>query len=166
MQKREALDIEKYVFIKKHAYITAKFLNELTMKQFAYFLKTAIPYEPESLEYEIFVSTLLLPDDLGFIDNYNRNKDMNALSKKYNLPIGFLLNKIIELSEYHFLDLVSNEIIDKQQANQNINLLSVLDNIDCSLLAFFPEQPYIEKKRKENEQIRKQIIEGTNGFKL
>lgn len=166
MQSREGLEQDKYVFVKNHAYITARFLNELTMKQFSIFLKTAIPYEKESLEYEIFVTTLLLPNDLEFIDSYIANKDMNALSKKYNLPIGFLLNKVIELGEYHFLDLIENGKIDKGLASQNINLLKILDTIDCSLLTFFPNQPYIERKKWENEQLRQQILKDTYNFKL
>ena len=156
--RKELLSQSQYLFVKKHAYKTAKFLKNLQMRDFANFIKDGIPYDIQSLEYDVFICTLLLPKDISLIEDYIKDKNMNALSKKYGVPMALIAHKIGELEQNNFLQLFNQGFISEDEANQNIDLLEILSPTDRALTTFFPDQPYIDYKEKEQRKLKEEIL--------
>lgn len=146
---------EAYVFAKTFAYNCIKFFNNLSMKQKLEFIESCIPFSKNSDFFRIFISTLLLPNDIEFINTYNREKSINYLSKKYNVPSIVIVIKMAELEKYNLLGLLNFGIIDKNLACQNNNEI----NNDELLLAVFPNQPLIEVERIQDEYNKQQIFQ-------
>ena len=151
-------DIEKYKFVKTHAYKCAKFFDELTMQQKLEFIETCVPYEYGSTYYKIFIHTLLIPNDMYFVSQLITTKDYNKISKYYGLPLGIIIAKVFEIKQYGLDDLLLNQEIDRELASQNIKGLNKVDDLDDILLAVFPDQDYIYKKNNEEQIIKQQII--------
>jgi hypothetical protein len=132
----EQISIEEYVKVKKYAY---KFISYLTEKNkicgtgikaqdIEEFIKGVCPYEIGSLEYQIFISTVYIPNDLNFIQECYKSKCSNAsmILEELGLPkymLGIVMSKILELKIYGLDKLIQQDIISPIEASLSESIL-------------------------------------------
>lgn len=94
--------INRYCFIKNAAYNSVEYFKTLSDEQQIEFIKN---YPIEESEKSLFVTTLLLPNDIELLSTLNEKGLISfiELADKFKIPFKFLAYKV---SEYDNIDLM------------------------------------------------------------
>ena len=110
---------KQYLELKNKAYDIVPYFNSLSMKDKYEFIENITDYLKGSEEYAIFLNTLLIPNDVKFIEDYKSIKNANALARIYRIPPKFILRKIWEINKYKLSFLINEGLIDYNLASQD-----------------------------------------------
>ena len=154
---QKIMTIDEYIAIKNWAYNNVEYFRNLSLKEKYNFIKS-LPFNNKEI-LNIFLSTLILPNDLELVTLFSNNKNLNEIAHKFNVPFTLIIRKKLELSEMDIISYIESGKISHQSALQQPINLNDEDDIDDLLLAVFPDQPYITYTKKQNELVKQKILE-------
>lgn len=155
---KSVLPYTKYIDIKTEAYKIVPYFNSLSMEGKYEFIENCIKYQVGSIEYKIFLNTLLIPNDIKFMDDYKNIKNINSLSSFYRVPPSFIIRKICEISEYKLDFLIKEGFIGHDLASQNYDWTQIKkDDLDEFVKIVSYHQPIIIAEYIDEIQYRGKI---------
>ena len=153
---QKIMTIDEYISIKNWAYNSVEYFRNLSLKEKYNFIKSLPINNKEVLN--IFLSTLILPNDLELMTLFSNNKNLNEIAHKFNVPFTLIIRKKLELREMNIVGYIKSGKISQQSALQQPVNLNNKDDIDDLLLTIFPNQPYIAYKQKEDFEAKQKIL--------
>lgn len=103
MQENKWLSTKEYQNLKENAYSFAIMLEKENLLSFFEGLEFS-----NKEEYIIYGCTLLYPNDLQIIEEFNKKLDLNKISQKLNIPVSILKIKLNEYSHYKYQNVLKN----------------------------------------------------------
>jgi len=127
---------EEYIKVKNYAYRFIAYLTEknqtcgtgIYAEELPKFIKAVCPYEIGSIEYQIFLNTIYIPNDIQFLQALRNNKfsESSKIMKELNIPsymLGIVASKTIELAAHKFEKLIESGKIEREKASLENSIL-------------------------------------------
>jgi len=147
------VSIERYFEIKKLAKQINKgnltFINNASEEELVRFLRDYDNLCHNNEEKQILRNTILIPDDVDFLERYRSNKNVRLLAEYYNVPSTVIMSKLYEMQKYEPYSV--NEEKKGEEDNMDLN--------DLEFEELEPQEDNVEVEAPKEQELTDQPIE-------